>query len=77
LCIISKLVKNQIYEIEIKCILTRLFKVCNFVGLVFTTSVSLGKGRGQHTLIKLLVGMGMSNGPIRAKQVNPSSSVIG
>jgi hypothetical protein len=27
--------------------------------------------------VKLVVGMGMSNGPIRAKQVNPSSSVIG
>ena len=39
--------------------------------VVFTTSVSVRKGRGQHAVIKLLVQVqGMTNGPIRSKQVN-------
>ena len=46
--------------------------------LIFTTSVSLGKGRGQQAAIKLMVQEeAMPNGPIRAEQVNGSSSVIG
>ena len=39
-----------------------------------------GNGRGQHAAIKVRVQVhlqGMTNGPIRAKQVNWSSSVIG
>ena len=40
-----------------------------------------GNGRGQHAAIKVLVQVlvqiqGMTNGPIRAKQVNRSSSVM-
>ena len=42
---------------------------------IFTTSVSVRKGRGQHAVIKGV--WGMTNGPIRAKQVSCSSSVIG
>ena len=41
--------------------------------LLFTTSVSVRKGRGQHAVIKLQVQLHlrvMTNGPIRAKQVN-------
>ena len=37
----------------------------------------LGKGRGQHAVIKMMEGEGMSNGPIRVKQINRRSSVIG
>ena len=45
---------------------------------LFTTSVSLGKGHGQHAAIKVRVQVqGMTNGPISAKQVNRSSSAIG
>ena len=57
-------------------------EVSDFYCLIFTTSISLGKGHGQHAVIKLQVRLrlrlqGMTNGPIRAKQVNRSSSVIG
>ena len=42
---------------------------------LFTTSVSVRKGHGQHAVIKIRF-WGMTNGPIRAKQVSRSSSVI-
>jgi hypothetical protein len=47
--------------------------------ILFTTSVSLGKGRGQHAAVKMMVVVvqAMPNGPIRAEQVNRNSSVIG
>ena len=48
--------------------------------LFFTTSVSVRKGRGQHAVIKLrmmVMMMMMTNGPIRVKQANQSSAVIG
>jgi hypothetical protein len=49
------------------------------IGFLFSTSVSLGKGRGQHAAIKMMmmVQEAMPNGPIRGEQVNRSSSVIG
>ena len=43
--------------------------------LIFTTSVSVRKGRGQQAVIQVS-GM-MTNGPIRVKQANQSSAVIG
>ena len=51
--------------------------ICCPISHFFTTSVSLGKGRGQHAAIRLKKVMVTPNGPIRAKQVNQSSSVIG
>ena len=49
----------------------------NIYALIFTTSVSVWKGRGQHAVIKLRIRIqGMTNEPIRAKQVNRSSSMI-
>ena len=46
---------------------------------IVTTSVSIGKGHGQHAAIKMKVVVqvqAMPNGPIRAEQVNQSSSVF-
>ena len=50
------------------------------VAFRFATSVSERKEPGQHAVIKLQVLLsrdGMTNGPIRAKQVNRCYSVIG
>ena len=56
------------------------YKHHGLVSAIFTTSVSLGKGRGQQAAIKMMDQVqeeAMPNGPIRAEQVNRSSSVIG
>ena len=48
-----------------------------FPHLFFTQPALQGRGLCQHPVIRVSGGMMMTTGPIRVKQVNQSSAVIG